>query len=67
MSVLRFPIGIPLRGIVRNSFSIARNSEELRGIVRNCEKITESAIAHKTNPLALETHSLYTDEIIENA
>ena len=44
-------IGIPLRGIVRNSSSIARNIEELRGIA----KITGSAIARKRNPHALET------------
>ena len=44
MSVLRFPIGIPLRGILKNCV-------ELHGIA----KITGSAIAHKQNPLALES------------
>ena len=66
VSVLRFPIGIPLRGIVRNSSSIARNIEELRRIARNCEnyRVCNCAQAKST---CVRKPSLYKEEIIENA
>lgn len=42
-----FPILILLPGIARSCFGIAKNSEELQGIVGNCKEITGLAIEHK--------------------
>ena len=44
-ALIGFPIGIPLGGTAHNCSQIARN----------CEEFKEIAIAHKLNPLPLET------------
>ena len=69
-SDLGFPIGIPLRGIARNcadgiacnSFWIARNYPELRGVYRacNCAQLKFTCVGNPTPTiLQLYSNSLY--------